>query len=59
MMACDDVLGPLGNDESSYDPPNAKYLFSFLFIVGPPCGTQASSSTCVSINTPPFNNDAF
>jgi hypothetical protein len=58
-MAHEDVLGPLRNDESSHDPPNAKHLFSFLFVVGPPCGTQASSSTCVSMNTPPSNNETF
>jgi hypothetical protein len=28
-MAYEDVFGPLRNDESSCDPPNAKHLFSF------------------------------
>jgi hypothetical protein len=58
-MAYEDVLGHVGNDESSHDPPNAKHLFSFLFVVGPLCGIQASSSTCVSMNTPISNNEAF
>jgi hypothetical protein len=58
-MACEDVLRPLGNDEPFHDLPNAKHLFSFLFVVGPMCGIQASSSTCVDMNTPPSNNEAF
>jgi hypothetical protein len=58
-MACEDVLRPLGNAKSFYDLPNAKHLFSFLFVVGPMCEIQASSSTCVDINTPPFNNEAL
>jgi hypothetical protein len=39
-------------------------LFCILYhvftpIVGPPCEIQASSSTCVNMNTTPFNNQTF
>jgi hypothetical protein len=58
-MACEYVLGLLGNDEYFHDPPNTKHFFSFLFVFGPPCGPQASSSTCVRMNTLPSNNETF